>query len=204
MCGLNRLPLADAVTIAYTSPVWVSLSCRLFMKEPLTRTDLVMTLCCLCGVILITRPPFMGFPATAHSSDNGNDGNDSHAGEYATGLTCAILGAVIVGPISIQIRQLKSVEPLFLVFYLAAVSSSIALPLSIATEDWTFTQHSLVDYITILAAGSIAFFGQLTYTMALQLGNAGGPLMRLNYFQIVLGSPAPLLALFFCVCYPLH
>jgi drug/metabolite transporter (DMT)-like permease len=55
----RRLPLGDATTIIFSSPVFVMIMSFLFLREPcgFFRTLIVCLL--LTGVVLISKPPFV-------------------------------------------------------------------------------------------------------------------------------------------------
>lgn len=79
--SLNHLPLADAVMIQYTSPVFVALGAPLVLGERAGRRDLAALAVALAGVALVVRP---GFALTAGGALVGLAGAVCSAGAYLT------------------------------------------------------------------------------------------------------------------------
>nr|XP_003223844.2 PREDICTED: solute carrier family 35 member G1 [Anolis carolinensis] len=57
--AIQVMPLADAIVITFSSPVFTSLFAWIFLKEKYSLWDLLFTLFTITGVILIARPPFL-------------------------------------------------------------------------------------------------------------------------------------------------
>lgn len=92
----RRLPLGDATTIIFSSPVFVMILSFLFLREPcgFFRTLIVCLL--LTGVVLISKPPFI-FQSFAHEYD-------------VFGYLCA-LGATVFTALNIVVmRKCKDVH----------------------------------------------------------------------------------------------
>ena len=54
--ALGFLPLAEANTIMFTTPLWTSVAAALLLGQPWGRYDSFLSLCCFAGVILVAAP----------------------------------------------------------------------------------------------------------------------------------------------------
>ena len=64
---IKHMPLADATVIFYTSPVHTAILGRIFLKESVSKFDVIAMLLSIGGVILIARPSFL-FGSQGHAS----------------------------------------------------------------------------------------------------------------------------------------
>jgi drug/metabolite transporter (DMT)-like permease len=163
---LGRLPLAEAVLLSYTSPLFIPLVARLWIGEPLSRIVYWAVFLGFAGVVLILRPgPGMLRPAAL------------------LGLGSGVLMAVAM----VSIRRMSDTEPPGrIVFYfslLATVVSSVPLI-------WSW-QTPTPQAMTILGGiALLAVLGQMLLTRGYSLAPAGrvGPFSYANIvFAALLG-----------------
>jgi uncharacterized membrane protein len=57
--AIAHLTLGDATTIYFTSPLYTGIIAYVLLKEPMSWSDVVCTLCSVIGVVLIVRPPLL-------------------------------------------------------------------------------------------------------------------------------------------------
>jgi len=54
--GIKYLPLSEAVTLMYTSPVFTGLLAFILINEVFRRQDLIFALFSIAGIVMIARP----------------------------------------------------------------------------------------------------------------------------------------------------
>lgn len=163
---LGRLPLAEAVLLSYTSPIFIPLVARLWIGEPLSRTVYWAVFLGFAGVVLILRPgPGMLRPAAL------------------LGLGSGVLMAVAM----VSIRRMSDTEPPGrIVFYfslLATVVSSVPLL-------WSWQTPSPRAMAILGGIALLAVLGQMMLTRGYSLAPAGrvGPFSYANIvFAALLG-----------------
>ena len=80
LIAISFMPLGDAMVIILSSVLPTVILSRIFLKERLKLYKLICTVLILCGIILITRPPFL-FKDTIISN---NTQIDSYSDEYSS------------------------------------------------------------------------------------------------------------------------
>ena len=162
--AIKMLPLGVAVTLNYTSPIFLGLLLMLNRQSPTTAGSLTALVAGFVGVTLLLQP---SFDSTAWVG-------------YLLALLSAILGAFYF----ISIRRLgEQGEPsVRTVFYFALVSAIAALPLSLTTS--ATNAYSIEVIGLLLGTGFLATIGQVMLTFAYQQGK---PLVvaALGYSQVV-------------------
>lgn len=66
--SFRRLPLGDATTIIFSSPVFVLILSFLFLREPCGFFRTLVVCMLLTGVVLISKPPFLFQVSRTHSA----------------------------------------------------------------------------------------------------------------------------------------
>ena len=118
--AIAHLPLADAMLFTYSAPVFTPVLAWLWLKEPLTRRMLALSLLGLAGVLLVSKPSGALFNPMS-----------------LVGLAASLLAASAF----VSIREMSDSEPSYrIVFYFAFFSASLsAIPLGWAGNPWTDT-----------------------------------------------------------------
>ena len=161
--ALAHLPLTDAMLFSYSSPVFIPLIARWWLKEPLTRRMLLATAIGFAGVLLVAKP----------------------SGALVSGISLiGILASVMAACAFVSIREMSDSEPAFrIVFYFALFSALVsAIPLL-----WTWQPLARRELLILLLAGLMASFGQLSMSQAYASAPPGliGPVA---YLAIVFGG----------------
>lgn len=140
--AIAHLPLADALVLGYTSPLFIPLMARFTLGEAVPPGVWRALLLGFAGVALILKPgPGLIQPAAL------------------AGLASGILSAAA----QVGIRKLAQVEPtLRIVFYFGLVSTVISGPAALRT--WADPGPSL--WLFLAAMGAVATGGQLLLTKA--------------------------------------
>lgn len=140
------LPLAEATTLGFTTPIFAVIFSALLLKERVGVYRWAAVLLGFCGVLVIARP-------------------DGHLPPLGTlvGLGAGLMVALI----SIQVRDLtRTDEPLSIVFWFAALSTPVLalfLPFYAAP-------HSSEQWLLLGAVGVLGCVGQLFLTASLRFG----------------------------------
>ncbi|MFS4437560.1 DMT family transporter [Paracoccaceae bacterium GXU_MW_L88] len=110
LVGLTYLPLAQLVSLEFSSPIWVILLSPLILGEALTQRKLIAVALGFVGILLISRPGVIAL-------------NPGHA----AGLTCAIGFAIT----TMVTKRLSSTDGLWtILFYMTLCQSVFAIVLS--------------------------------------------------------------------------
>lgn len=160
---LTRMPLADAVLLNYTAPIFTPLIALWWLNEPVPGRVQWAVAVGFVGVVLILKPGHSMFTPVAF-----------------IGLASGVFAAFAMT----TIRRMSSTEPaLRIVFYFAVVGTiASAVPL---TWTWQPVDISLVFPLTVI--GVLATIGQLYLTKAYMLAPAArvGPL---TYATVVISA----------------
>ena len=159
--AVKHMPLADARVIMYTSPVYTAILGRIFLKESVTKFDLIATLLSLGGVVLIGRPTFLF----------GSLGKSSKQVWFPTLL--AVIGAFCAACAIVLTRKVSQQVPArVVVFYSALIGSIISLSASLISGGFKYPDCGTHDAVYIIVAGVLGYSAQLTVTKALSLEKA--------------------------------
>ncbi len=155
--AIAHLPLADAMLFTYSAPVFTPIIAYLWLKEPLTKRMLGLSLLGLIGVILVAKPSDALFSSLS-----------------LVGLAASLLAATAF----VSIREMSDTEPAYrMVFYFALFSSLIsAVPLS-----WAWQPLSSAQLVLLCSAGLLAALAQIVMSRAYSLAPPGliGPVAYL-------------------------
>ena len=154
------LPLAEATTLGFTTPIFAVIFSALLLKERVGRYRWAAVLLGFCGVLVIARP-------------------DGHL--PLLGSLVGLGAGVMVALISIQVRDLtRTDEPLSIVFWFAALSSPV-LALSLP---FVATTHTSEQWLLIAALGGLGCIGQLLLTASLRFGQVASVIV-MDYTALI-------------------
>lgn len=161
-CGfwaLANLPLAQAVALSYSSPVFVTIGAVLLLGETVRLRRWLAVLAGFLGVLVIVRP-------WSHS--------------FSAGVLVAVAAAMLGALVAIQIKQLSQVDAAdTIVFWTYA----FWLPLSLlpALAVWVWPQPA--TWLLLIACGVLGTAGQLLWTRALKIGDVSA-LTPISFVQL--------------------
>lgn len=140
--ALARMPLGDAMLLAYTSPLFMPWLSRVWVKEP-PQPGVGPALCLgFAGVALVMKPGMGLFTAAA-----------------VLALSSGLMGAVA----QVGIRDLTKTEPVLrIVFYFSAVSTL----LSAAPLLWAWRTPQGMEWALLVGTGFTASLAQFMLTRA--------------------------------------
>lgn len=140
------LPLAEATTLGFTTPIFAVIFSALLLKETIGPYRWAAVAIGFAGVLVIARP-------------------DGHL--PLLGSLVGLGAGVMVALISIQIRDLtRTDEPLSIVFWFAALST----PLLALFLPFFATAHTTEQWLLLGALGVLGCIGQLLLTASLRYG----------------------------------
>lgn len=186
--AFRHMPLADASVIIFSTPVFVAIFARLFLKEPCGPFNVATVLLTLLGVVLITRPPVLfayTFPAVPSLDGNGaaNAGTDATAAtvldddpERSAGQLwgpVAALSSTLFGANAyVLLRALKGLHFSVIMTNFGGFALVYTLLVSWWLGALCWPQCGR-DRWLVVALALFSFLGQILLTLSLQLEQAG-------------------------------
>jgi drug/metabolite transporter (DMT)-like permease len=162
LCGfwaIGHLPLAQAVALSYSTPIFVTIAAVIFLHEQVRARRWAAVALGFIGVMIIVRPGTEGFSA---------------------GTLVALAAAVLSGIVSIQIKQLSKVEPADRIVLLTTL---LWVPMSLlpALKVWEWPRG--IAWVWVIAAGFLGTGGHMLWTRALKLGDVSA-LTPISFMQL--------------------
>ncbi|KAH8278629.1 hypothetical protein KR018_006313 [Drosophila ironensis] len=163
--AFRHMPLADASVIIFSTPVFVAIFARAFLKEPCTLFNVLTINMTLVGVVLITRPPFVF----------GGEESSSVAAEKSYdiwGPVAAISSTLFGANVYILLRALKNLHFSVIMtnFGTIALVYTLIVCGSIGAVCWPSCGR---DRWLVVVLGVFSFLGQILLTLSLQIEQAG-------------------------------
>jgi drug/metabolite transporter (DMT)-like permease len=161
--ALILLPLADAVTIGFTAPVFATILSWALLKEPVGRHRWLAVLCGFIGVAIVMRP-----------------GASSHAVPLA-GVAIALVAAFGTAGVTVTLRQLgRGEHAAAIVFWFFTGSVLTGLCLMPFFGRW----HDAATILPLAAGGIAGGVAQITMTASLQSAPVA-VLSPFDYLQLI-------------------
>jgi drug/metabolite transporter (DMT)-like permease len=161
-CGfwaIGHLPLAQAVSLSYSSPIFVVIAAALFLGERVHARRWTAVAVGFIGVLVITRPG---------------------SADFSPGMLVAVCSALMTGLVSIQIKQLSALEPADrIVFY----TTLIWVPMSLIPALLVWRWPEGITWLWVVAAGLLGTGGHMLWTRALKLGDVSA-LTPISFMQL--------------------
>ncbi|HRO27005.1 MAG TPA: DMT family transporter [Luteimonas sp.] len=161
LCGfwaVGNLPLAQAISLSYATPLFVTIGAALLLGEVVRRRRWMAVAAGFVGVLVILRP----------------------GTGFTPGMMIALLGAFFAGLVAIQIKQLSRFDaPDTVVFY----TYVFWVPMSLlpALAQWIWPEP--MAWLWLVATGVFGTFGQLLWTRAIALGEVSA-LQPISFVQL--------------------
>ena len=157
--AIGHLPLAQAVSLSYSTPLFVTIAAAALLSERVRARRWTAVILGFIGVLVIVRP------GTA---------------EFSVGTLVALLAAVLSSIVAIQIKQLSETEPADrIVIY----TTLLWVPMSLlpALSVWQWPQG--ITWVWVVAAGVLGTGGHMLWTRALKLGEVSA-LTPISFMQL--------------------
>lgn len=157
--AIGHLPLAHAISLTYSSPLFVTIAAVLWLGEQVRARRWSAVIVGFIGVLVIVRPGTEGF---------------------AAGSLVAVLAAVLSGIVAIQIKQLSYTEPADrIVLWTTLLWVPMSLLPALMVWEWP---HGIV-WLWVVAAGILGTSGHMLWTRALKLGDVSA-LTPISFMQL--------------------
>jgi len=157
--AIGHLPLAQAVSLSYSTPLFVTLAAAALLNEQVRARRWTAVGLGFLGVLIIVRPGTT---------------------EFSIGAVVAVLAAVLSSIVAIQIKQLSQTEPADrIVIY----TTLLWVPMSLlpALAVWQWPQG--ITWLWVIAAGIMGTGGHMLWTRALKLGEVSA-LTPISFMQL--------------------
>lgn len=155
------LPLAEATTLGFTTPLFAVILAAFLLRERVGPWRWLAVALGFAGVILIANPGQANWPPL--------------------GTALGIAGGLMVALISIQVRDLAQTdEPLTVVFWFATIST----PVFALLLPWFATPHNATQWLLLLGCGLLGLLGQLLLTASLRYGQVASVIV-MDYSALV-------------------
>lgn len=158
--SLAHLPLGQAISLSYSSPIFVTLFAALMLGEEVRIRRWLAVLAGFIGVLVIVRP---------------------WSGAFSLGLLMAVAGAVMSALVAIQIKQLSRQDSANAIVFWTYV---FWVPMSLipALFDWRWPDSGEV-WLWLLLTGFSGTLGQVLWTRALKIGDVSA-LTPISFVQL--------------------
>lgn len=166
LCGfwaLGHLPLAQAVSLSYSTPLFVTIAAVLWLGETVRARRWAAVVMGFIGVLVIVRPG---------------------TSEFSAGTLVAVAAAVLGSLVAIQIKQLTRIDSADTVVFYTYV---FWVPLSLLPALFVWVWPTGIAWLWLLATGIMGTVGQLLWTRALRLGEVSA-LTPISFTQLPLVS----------------
>ncbi|XP_054166155.1 solute carrier family 35 member G1-like [Oppia nitens] len=168
------MPLADASTIHFASPVFVTIFAYFILKEPLTVLQVLTGTITLTGVVIIAKPEFL-FGAETSESVHEN---------RLLGTILASIAALTAALSMITLRRLKTTPVAVVVMWYSATSIVAGVVILIVLQKITWPE-GWWTWTLLAGVGACGIGDQFFLTTALKYESAG-PVSVTRTFNIVL------------------
>jgi len=161
--AIAHLPLAQAIALSYSSPLFVTIGAVLFLGEVVRLRRWSAVLAGFIGVLVIVRPGTDGFTAAS---------------------LVALFSAAMTGTVTISIKYLSRSDPADTIVLLTTL---LWVPLSLpaALLVWQWPAADLWPWLVL--AGALGTTGQYCWTHALKIADAS-TLAPFSYLQLLIVS----------------
>lgn len=172
--GLQKLPLSDAVTLQFTTPVFAAAFAVGLLGEPWTRFDIIGAVVCFSGVALITHPTWLLGPPSAADMDDAS--TPISAAMKAVAVLVTEIGAACAGIAYVAVRKVNDTSDaaaIVMVLYYAVISIPLCiLGSGLLLGEWNIfgstEELSPYDYFLLVVMGLAGYGGQWFYNLGLQ------------------------------------
>lgn len=157
--AISQLPLAEAVSLAFSTPIFVTIAAVLLLGEVVRGRRWAAVVLGFIGVLIIVRPG---------------------AASFQLGSLAAVSAAVLSAIVAIQIKQLSRTEPAdAIVLY----TTLLWVPMSLLPALFVWEWPQGIAWLWIMAAGVLGTGGHMLWTRALKLGDVSA-LTPISFSQL--------------------
>lgn len=163
LCGfwaLGHLPLSQAVSLSYSTPLFVTIFAVLWLNEKVRKRRWAAVLAGFVGVLVVLRP----------------------GADFNAGMLIALAAAVISAVVALQIKQLAALDPPDTVVFYTYV---FWVPLSLVPALFQWTWPHGIEWLWLGLTGLFGTAGQVLWTRALRIGEVSA-LQPISFMQLPL------------------
>lgn len=161
-CGfwaISHLPLAQAIALNYSSPIFVTIAAMLMLGERVRARRWAAVIVGFIGVLVIVRPYSQAFSVQS---------------------LVAVAAAVLSALVAVQIKQLSAIDKAdTIVFWTYA----LWVPMTLLPTLFVWRTPQGIDWLWLVMAGLMGTAGQLLWTRALKLGEVSA-LTPISFTQL--------------------
>ena len=161
-CGfwaIAHLPLAQAIALNYSSPIFVTIAAILMLGERVRARRWAAVIAGFIGVLVIVRPYSQAFSVQS---------------------LVAVAAAVLSALVAVQIKQLSAIDKAdTIVFWTYA----LWVPMTLLPTLFVWKTPQGIDWLWLVMAGLMGTAGQLLWTRALKLGEVSA-LTPISFTQL--------------------
>jgi drug/metabolite transporter (DMT)-like permease len=155
------LPLAEATTLSFTTPIFATLLSALVLRERTGLHRWGAVAAGFIGVLIVVQPGSSPIPLF--------------------GATIGLASAFLIGCMSLLIRQLGRTEAAATtVFYFSASSVPLLAPFLL----WSGTAHDATGWLLLVSIGVIGGIGQIAFTASLRFA-AVSTVVAMDYISLL-------------------
>ena len=161
-CGfwaIGNLPLAQAISLAYSSPIFITIAAALWLGEHVRMRRWLAVAAGFIGVLVIVRPWSLAF---------------------TTGSLVAVAAAVMNALVAIQIKQLSRVDKADTIVFWTYV---LWVPMSLLPALFVWHPPQGIAWLWLVLSGVLGTIGQLLWTRALKIGEVSA-LTPISFMQL--------------------
>ena len=161
-CGfwaIGNLPLAQAISLAYSSPIFITIAAALWLGERVRLRRWLAVAAGFVGVLVIVRPW-------------------SHA--FTAGTLVAVAAAMMNALVAIQIKQLSRVDKADTIVFWTYV---LWVPMSLLPALFVWHPPQGIAWLWLVLSGVLGTIGQLLWTRALKIGEVSA-LTPISFMQL--------------------
>ena len=161
-CGfwaIGNLPLAQAISLAYSSPIFITIAAALWLGEHVRMRRWLAVAAGFIGVLVIVRPWSLAF---------------------TTGSLVAVAAAMMNALVAIQIKQLSRVDKADTIVFWTYV---LWVPMSLLPALFVWHPPQGITWLWLALCGILGTLGQVLWTRALKLGEVSA-LTPISFVQL--------------------
>jgi drug/metabolite transporter (DMT)-like permease len=171
LCGfwaISQLPLAQAVSLSYSTPLFVTIGAVFALGETVRARRWTAVIVGFLGVMLIVRPGFVAL---------------------TPGVLAALLGALLSACTAISIKFLSRTEKPDAIVLMTTL---LWVPLSLPAALWVWQWPSAEAWLWVATTGALGTAGHMLWTRAFRLGDISA-LTPISFMQLPIVAVAGLL-----------
>ena len=161
-CGfwaIGNLPLAQAISLAYSSPIFITIAAVLWLGERVRLRRWAAVVAGFIGVLVIVQPWSQAF---------------------SLGSVVAVAAAMFSALVAIQIKQLSQVDKADTIVFWTYV---LWVPISLLPALFVWHPPQGIAWLWLVLCGVLGTIGQLFWTRALKLGEVSA-LTPISFMQL--------------------